>query len=142
MLTRFSPRFVAHDLTFSPDGKNVWVTSGVGDVVYVLDARTAEQVQSVVVGAAPQHVVFGGNGFAYATSGYSSRIVKIDPKSARIVASARTAYGSFNLASTGSLVVTTSLLNGTVTELNWNLRRLSTAKAAGAARAVALTVWP
>jgi len=142
LLTRFSPRFVAHDLTFSPDGKNVWVTSGVGDVVYVLDARTAEQVQSVVVGAAPQHVVFGGNGFAYATSGYSSRIVKIDPKSARIVASARTPYGSFNLASTGGLVVTTSLLNGTVTELNWNLRRLSTAKAAGAARAVALTVWP
>jgi len=141
LLRRFSPGFTAHDLTFSPDGSRVWVTSGVGDSVYALSPRTGKRVFSVRVGSAPQHVVFSQRGFAYATSGYSSRIVKLDPRTGRVLATARTPYGSFNLSSSGGLVVTTSLLNGRVTEFDENLHRLSSVRAADAARAVALTVW-
>ena len=142
----FTPGFVAHDLTFSPDGRRVWITSGTDDTVRVLNARTGKQAFDVRVGAAPQHVVFSDLGgvagrFAFVTSGYSSRIVKVSP-GGRVVASASTPYGSFNLATIGGLVVTTSLLNGQLTEFDTNLKRLRTVRAASAARAVALTVWP
>jgi len=143
LLRRFSPSFVVHDLTFSPDGGRVWVTSGAGDAVHVLHARTAKEVWTVRVGAAPQHVVFAETeSSAFVTSGYSSRIVKVDGSTGRVIASARTPYGSFNLSSSGGLVVTTSLLNGRVTEFDTNLKRLRTVKAADAARAVAVAVWP
>jgi YVTN family beta-propeller protein len=142
VVRRISLPFVAHDLAFSPDGRRVWVTSGVGDAVHVLNARTGREAFAVRVGAAPQHVVFSdGRHFAFATSGYSSRILKIDPETGRVLRRARTPYGSFNLSAIGSLVVTTSLLNGTIAEFDENLRRMRTIKAAGAARAVALTVW-
>jgi YVTN family beta-propeller protein len=144
LLRRFSPGFVAHDLTFSPDGRRVWVTSGVGDSVHILDAHTGKQSFAVSVGAAPQHVAFAGHGFAFVTSGYSSRITKIAPRTGRVLATARTPYGSFNLSASLNTraVVTTSLMSGRVTEFDTNLHRLSSVKAARAARAVALTVWP
>jgi len=141
LLRRFAPAFVAHDLAFSHDGRQVWVTSGVGDSVHVLDARTGKEAFAVSIGAAPQHVAFTDRGgFAFVTSGYSSRLVKVDASTGRIVASARTPYGSFNLTTFGSLVVTTSLLNGRLTEFDLGLKRLRTVRPASAARAVALTV--
>jgi DNA-binding beta-propeller fold protein YncE len=141
LLRHFSPGFVTHDLSFSPDGREVWITSAVDELVRVVDARTGEQAFTVRAGAAPQHVAFT-HGFGFVTSGYGSRIVKVDPSNGRIVASARTPYGSFNLATLERTVVTTSLLNGLVTEFDLRLRRLRTVRAASAARAVALTVWP
>jgi len=144
LLRRFSPGFTAHDLTFSPDGRRVWVTSGVGDLVYALATRTAKRVFAVRVGSAPQHVAFTETpaATAFVTSGYSSRIVKVNPETGRVVKTARTPYGSFNLSTSGALVVTTSLLNGRVTEFDSDLHRLKSVQAASAARAVALTVWP
>jgi YVTN family beta-propeller protein len=141
LIRRFSPGFVAHDLTFSHAGNRVWVTSGLGDSVHVLDARTGKTIFSVQVGAAPQHVVFSDRGYAFITSGYSSRIVKVDPRNGRVLRSAHTPYGSFNLSSGGSRVVTTSLLNGQVTVFSENLRRMTSMRPAPSARAVALTVW-
>jgi DNA-binding beta-propeller fold protein YncE len=143
LLRRFSPGFVAHDLTFSPDGRTVWVTSGVGNAVHVLNARSGRQVFLVWVGAAPQHVVFAEpEGSAFVTSGYAYRIVKVNPKTGRIIKTSTTPPGSFNLSSSGSLVVTTSLFEGVVTEFDTNLRRLMSVKMARASRAVAITVWP
>jgi YVTN family beta-propeller protein len=135
--------FTGHDLSFSPEGSRVWVTSGVGDSIHVLDPHTGKEAFSVRVGAAPQHVVFAETRrhFAFATSGYGSRLVKIYPRTGRIVRSVRTPYGSFNLAALGSLVVTTSLLNGNVTEFDESLRPMRRLKPARSARAVALTVW-
>jgi YVTN family beta-propeller protein len=141
LLKRFSPGFVAHDVTFSPDGRRVWVTSGVGDSVHVLDPRTGKQAFEVRVGPAPQHVAFSERGFAFATSGYSSRIAKVNPRTGSVLATAQTPYGSFNLSTIGNVVVTTSLMSGRVTEFDGRLRRLKTVQAARAARAVALTVW-
>ena len=142
VVRRISLPFVAHDLAFDPDGRRVWVSSGVGDFVHVLDARTGKEAFAVRVGAPPQHVVFSnGRYFAFATSGYSGQILKIDPNTGHVLGRARTPYGSFNLSAFGSLVVTTSLSNGTVAEFDENLRRMRTIKAARAARTVALTVW-
>jgi hypothetical protein len=141
VLRHFSPGFVVHDLAYSADGRHVWITSGADDVVRVLNARTGKQERAIRVGAAPQHVAFTG-GFAFVTSGYSSRIVKVNAGSGRIVASAQTPHGSFNLAVLDRVVVTTSLLNGRVTEFDTDLKRRSGVKVANAARAVAVTIWP
>jgi YVTN family beta-propeller protein len=141
-LRNFSPGFIVHDLTFSPDGRRVWVTSGTDDVVRVLDARTGKEVFDVRVGAAPQHVVFSDlEGSAFITSGNSDRIVKADPRRGRILATAATPHGSYNLSTEASLVVVSSLLDGSVTEFDTNMHRLMSTRVARAARGVALTVW-
>jgi DNA-binding beta-propeller fold protein YncE len=141
LLRRFAPGFTVHDLSFSPDGRRVWVTSATGDSVHVLDARKGRQLFRVRVGTAPQHVAFAERGFAFVTSGYSSRIAKVDPGNGRVVGTAKTPYGSFNLSTIGDLVVTTSLSNGRVTEFDVDLRRLTSVKVARVARGVTLTVW-
>ncbi len=141
LLRHFSPGFIAHDLSFSPDGRKVWITSGVGELVHVVDALTGKQAFTVHAGAAPQHVAFT-HGSGFVTSGYGSQIVKVNPRNGRIVASARTPYGSFNLATLDRTVVTTSLLNGRVTEFDLRLQRVRTVRAASAARAVAIALWP
>jgi DNA-binding beta-propeller fold protein YncE len=141
LLRHFSPGFLAHDLAFGPDGRKVWITSAVDELVHVVDSRTGRQAFAVRAGAAPQHVAFT-HGSGFVTSGYGSRILKVDPRNGRVIASARTPYGSFNLATLDRTVVTTSLLNGRVTEFDLRLRRLRTVRPASAARAVAITLWP
>jgi DNA-binding beta-propeller fold protein YncE len=141
LLRHFSPSFLAHDLAFSPNGRRVWATSAVGNAIHVLNARSGRQVFAVWVGIAPQHVAFLDD-FAFATSGYANRIVKVDARTGRVLKSAFTPPGSFNLSTSGGRVVTTSLLEGVVTEFDTNLRRLLSVKVARASRAVAVTVWP
>jgi DNA-binding beta-propeller fold protein YncE len=142
VLRYFSPGFAVHDLAYGPDGRDVWLTSAVDDLVRVVDARTGRRMFDVRGGPAPQHVAFT-HGFGFVTSGYGSQIIKVNPRNGRILASRSTPYGSFNLATVDRrMVVTTSLLNGQVTEFDLRLRRLRTVKAATAARAVAIALWP
>lgn len=140
VVARFDPGFAAHDLVFAPDGRRVWVSSDTDADVHVLAAGTRRELFRVPVGPPPQHVAFGARGFAYATSGYGSRIVEAT-RAGRVVRSAETPYGSFNLATSGGLVVVSSLLRGTVTELDDRLRLIHTSEVAPAARDVALSVW-
>jgi YVTN family beta-propeller protein len=144
LLKRFDPGFVAHDLSISPDGGRLWVTSSEDSRVRVLDSRTLKRLFSVMVGAPPQHVAFGlfSGTPAYLTSGYASRIVLVDPRDGRIRRIAEVPYGSFNLTTIGSNVVTSSLIRGTVTTLDSDLRLRHTARVAPAARGVAGVVWP
>jgi DNA-binding beta-propeller fold protein YncE len=142
VLGRFQPRFGAHDVRFAPDGRTVWLTSPSGSTVsgYSTGGRL---LWSAGAGRAPGHVAFSG-GSALVTSGYSSSLDAFawrSPSQApRIV---RVPYGSFNLATYGGFVVTTSLFTGQVTEVRvGDLHRLWTTKVAPAARYVAISVWP
>jgi YVTN family beta-propeller protein len=144
VVSRFHPQLPAHDLAFSPSGRRVWVTSSSATSVAVYDATTARRVFTVPVGAPPQHVAFSSGSRhvrAYLTSGYGSRIESADPSTGRVLRVARVPYGSFNLATLGSYVVTTSLIRGTVTELGPDLRIVKSVRIARAARAVAGVVW-
>jgi DNA-binding beta-propeller fold protein YncE len=141
---RIHPAVAAHDLAFSPSGATVWVTSAAAPYVTVYGAASRRPLTRVSAGAAPQHVAFGGAGarYAYIASGYGSALEMVDPRSGRIVRRAALPYGSFNLAVGGDIVVTTSLLNGHVTELAAaTLRRLAERVVAGEARAVAIAAW-
>ena len=140
VVRRFDPGFEVHDLAFSPSGRTVWVTTSTRRSVEVFSAATARRLYSVPAGAPPQHVAFGGR-FAYVTSGYDGRIEMVNATNGQVLRSVRVPYGSFNLATAGGRVVASSLLRGTVTELNSRLHVLRTKKVAPAARDVALVFW-
>jgi YVTN family beta-propeller protein len=141
VIARIHPPVAAHDLAFAPDGRTVWVTSAAAAHVTVFSARTRRVVATVPAGKAPQHVVFGGGAApeAYVTSGYGASMEMVDPRDRRIVRTAALPYGSFNLAVSGRIVVTTSLMQGRVTELDARtLHTIMSAAVAPEARALAL----
>lgn len=141
---RFSPGFVAHDVAFTPNGRRVWVTSAESNRVAVFDASSRTPIASLTAGPPPQHVAFaqGEPPTAYVTSGYASRITAFRPWGSRILSVGRVPYGSFNLATAGSWVVTASLLNGSFTRLDTDLRAARSFKVAPATRGLATVVWP
>jgi streptogramin lyase len=137
----FDPGFAAHDLAFSSDWR-VWVTAADRRSVTIFDSRTRRPVAHVAAGAPPQHVAFGPIREAFLTSGYGSSLEIVDRFSGRIRRTVHVPYGSFNVATFGSFVVTSSLLRGTVTELTdeghvWMHKRV-----APAARGVAVATFP
>jgi DNA-binding beta-propeller fold protein YncE len=139
---RIYPPHGAHDVGFTPDGTLAWVTAPTTSQVAVYSAA-GRLLEGATATRGPQHVAFSGVD-ALISSGYGSSLESIGWRSPyhrlRTVA---VPYGSFNLATYGGFVVTTSLFTGQVTELRvGDLRRLWTAKVAPAARYVAISVWP
>jgi len=144
VIWRFHPQVAAHDLVFSPNGRSVWVGSDSASYVSVLGARNGRLLGTVPAGRPPQHIAFipYGRTRAFITSGYGSSIEMVDPATRKVIRTERLPYGSFNLATSGGLVVTSSLLNGEVTEFNGaSLARWMTVKVAPKTRDVAISVW-
>jgi YVTN family beta-propeller protein len=141
---RIHPRVPAHDLAFSPNSRTVWVSSAKASYVSVLNAETGRSVATIPAGRGPQHIAFGPytHPRAFITSGYSSTIETVNLATRKVIRRQSVPYGSFNLATAGGLVVTTSLLDGALTEFDGsNLRRLMDVKIAPAARDVTISVW-
>jgi DNA-binding beta-propeller fold protein YncE len=132
---------LAHDLAFSPNGRSLWLTSDNRSTVTVLDAATwpPRPRLTVQAGSPPQHVAFGR--YAYVTSGNDGRL-RIFSLAGRLLGTARTPAGSFNLGVDGGLVLTSSLTGGTLTALRAHGRRLWTKVVASAARDAAFAVLP
>lgn len=144
VIGRIHSSAAAHDLAFAPDGRTVWVGSAGSSSISVLDARTGSLVATISAGPPPQHVVFVtyGRPRAYVTSGYGSEIELVDARTRRVLRRARAPYGSFNVATAGGIVVTTSLLDGELAEFRAaDLSRWLTVKVAAAARDAAISVW-
>lgn len=137
VLGSFAPGFLVHDLVFAPGGDAVWVSSTDSDYVLALDAADHRVLFRVPVGAPPQHLVFVGP-VAYLTSGYGGVIEEADAASGRVLARARSPYGSFELDADARYVVTSSLMTGTVALYDPQLRALAVRRVALAARDVAL----
>ena len=144
VLRRFDPPGSVHDLAFAPDGKTVWIGSDTTHDVSVLNARSGRVLARIPVGPPPQHVAFGAYAHprAFLTSGYGSVLEVVDPGTRKVLRRVHVPYGSFNLTASGGLVVTTSLLDGMVTELAApELVRRLRVRVAPTARSVAITVW-
>jgi hypothetical protein len=146
LLAHLAPGFTVHDLAFSPDGHRVWLTSDDEASAHVVSAQTHRFLFSVPAGQPPQHVAFnyqvvGLRDRVWLTSGYGSRIELVDARDGRVLRVRRAPYGSFNLALSSGLVVTASLLNGTVSEFSDTLRPLRALMVAASTRDVAVTVW-
>lgn len=130
---RFDPGFPAHDLAFSPDGRRVWISSATGPDITVFRAIDHRPLFRVPVGPPPQHIAFDGP-YAYLTSGYGSTIEKVAASTGRVIARARTPYGSFELAAANGYVATASLLDGEAAIYTPQLKLLHTRKLAPATR--------
>ncbi len=138
VLQRLHPTAPAHDLAFNPDGRTVWVSSASQPYISVYGAASGRLVDTVPAGRAPQHVLFAA-GHAYVTSGYGASIEMVDPEARTVMQRFDSPYGSFNLASAGTWLVTTSVLNGQVTVLRAaTLRRHAQTTVASVARSVAV----
>jgi len=139
---RIHPRVTAHGIEFSPDGRSVWVSSSAASFVTVFDAATGKVVRRIGAGKGPQEISFSGKR-AIVTSGYGSSLEAVSWRTYGRHGSVAMPYGSFNLATLGGNVVTSSVLTGYVTELQaGTLRRMWTAKIAPVTRYVAISVWP
>jgi DNA-binding beta-propeller fold protein YncE len=134
---RFDPGYQAHDLLFTPDGRRIWITSASGPEIGVFNARSHRLSFQVPGGAPPQHVVFDGP-YAYVTSGYGGQIEQVQLATGRVLKTASTPYGSFDLAAADGFVVTSSLLRGTLAIYDTQLHRLRVLQIAPAAEDVAI----
>lgn len=134
----FSPGFPVHDLSYTPDERELWMTSASGPDVGVFDAADKRPLFRLPAGAPPQHVAFEGR-FAYLTSGYGGTIEKVDASTGRVITRASAPYGSFELDARQGYVVTSSLLRGTLAIYTPNLKLLRVVKVAPTAREVAIS---
>jgi DNA-binding beta-propeller fold protein YncE len=139
---RIHPRLTAHGIEFSPDGRTVWVSSSAAPFVTVFSAATGKPLRRIAAGKGPQEIAFSGSR-ALVTSGYGSSLEAVSWPTYGRHGSVAMPYGSFNLATLGGDVVTSSVLNGYVTELQaGSLKRMWTTKLAPSTRYVAISVWP
>jgi DNA-binding beta-propeller fold protein YncE len=139
---RLRPRFPGHSIGFAPDGGTVWVSSARAPYVTVYNAATARVVKVIPAERPPQEVAFSG-ARALLTSGYGSSLQAVLWRTYRRLGTVRMPYGSFNLATFGAQVVTSSLFTGQVVELRGGtLHRFWTTKVAPATRYVAISLWP
>jgi YVTN family beta-propeller protein len=139
---RVHPPFAAHSVGFAPGGRRVWLSSARSQHVMVFDAATGELVRVLHAGKPPQEIAFAA-GRALLTSGYGSTLESVSLATLRPLRVVSAPYGSFNLATYGPYVVTTSLLTGYVTEFRLSdLHRQWTTKVAPEARYDAISLWP
>jgi DNA-binding beta-propeller fold protein YncE len=136
------PRVTAHGIEFSPNGRTVWVSSSAAPFVTVFNAATGKALREIAAGKGPQEIAFSGKR-ALITSGYGSSMEAVSWRTYGRHGSVAMPYGSFNLATLGGKVVTSSVLTGYVTELQaGTLQRQWTRRVAPVARYVAISLWP
>jgi DNA-binding beta-propeller fold protein YncE len=111
-----TPPFRAHDVEFSPDARQVWVTSGTGGetAIYTSGRRLHSTLRA---DAAPQHVTFG-DAVAYVTSGHAGTLQVHSLADGRLLRTTRIPVGSYNVQHGRGRVITPSLSAGTLTILN------------------------
>jgi DNA-binding beta-propeller fold protein YncE len=112
-----SPPFLAHDVGFSPDGRQVWVTAGEAGATGIYD-RDGRLRLRLSADPGPQHVSFGP-GVAYVTSGEAGTLRVQSLSDGRVLRQTRVPSGSYNVQSgPEGLVLSPSLSLGTLCVLN------------------------
>jgi DNA-binding beta-propeller fold protein YncE len=145
LVEHVDPRGSAHDLAFSPGSARVWVTYEDRRQIGVFSATTGRRLRLLHAGSAPQHILFGpagGGGHAYVSSGNDGTMRIFSARTGRLLHIVRTSYGSFNLATYGSFVATSSLYRGTLMEFDEDGHRRVTRHVAPAARDLAFATLP
>jgi hypothetical protein len=124
-----TPPFGAHDVGFSPDGRQVWVTAGsAGETAIYRGGRKLGA--TLPADSAPQHVTFGKTA-AYVTSGDSGTLRVHSQVTGRVLRTTQIPVGSYNVQHGGGRVITPSLSHGTLTVLNERGALLASVHVAG-----------
>jgi hypothetical protein len=116
LLQTFPADDLAHDVAFAPDGKHVWISSGVERRLALHDARTMRSLAAIAGDAAPQHVAFDEAAKrVHIASGESGTLRSYRLGDAKLVRTRRVPTGSYNVCAVAGLLVTPSLERGTLT---------------------------
>lgn len=111
-----TPPFGAHDVGFSPDGREVWVTAGAtGETAIYSSGRKLRA--TLQADAAPQHVTFSDTA-AYVTSGDAGTLRVHSRATGQVVRTTPIPAGSYNVQHGHGRVITPSLSKGTLAILN------------------------
>jgi DNA-binding beta-propeller fold protein YncE len=113
LVRRIRPPFLAHDVGFTPDGREVWVTSGSRRRIAVYDAALGRIRLMLHADAPPQHVTFLA-GKAFVASGEDGTLQVHDLEFGRVLDTSRIPRGSYNVQQGEGVVVTPSLDRGTL----------------------------
>ena len=107
----------AHDLAFSSDGREVWISSGARRQIAVFGARTGRQLALMDADAPPQHFVMLP-GAAWVGSGESGTLRVHDLATREVRHRLVVPKGSYNVTSGAGRVATPSLDLGTLTTID------------------------
>jgi DNA-binding beta-propeller fold protein YncE len=119
LLRTFSARDLAHDVGFTPDGEQIWISSGADQRIAVHDARTLRPVRVLPADDAPQHVTFDDHAQrVYVASGESGTLRTYRLGDGKLVRTSRVTRGSYNVCALSGRVVTPSLDDGRLTVLD------------------------
>ncbi len=139
LVRTFAAPFLAHDVVFAPDGRDVWVTSG-NERRIALYGHDLRPPRILEAGAPPQHVTFARRE-AFVASGDDGtlRRHRLDGELAR---ETRVPAGSYNVTFGWGRVVTPSLSGGTVSLLDRNGRLQAVREVAQAAHDACIVFGP
>jgi WD40 repeat protein len=109
------PPFLAHDVSWEPGGRRVWVSSGdhAEEFVLVYDAASGHVLRRLPAGTPPQHVTFL-KGSAHVSSGDDGTLRLFSLNSGKLVRSTTIPRGSYNVQRAWGVVLTPSLTAGTL----------------------------
>jgi YVTN family beta-propeller protein len=113
LVRRFRPPFLAHDVGFAPDGRQVWVSAGDTFRLAVYDAGTGRLLRQTYGDFAPQHVTFA-RGLVFVTSGWSGTL-RVYHADGRSLSRTAVPVGSYNVQADFGWVVTAALGHGDLT---------------------------
>ena len=134
----FAAPFLAHDVVFAPNGRDVWVTSGNERKVAVYrDGRLRRILRA---GTSPQHVAFGHDK-VFVASGDDGTVSRHRPDGG-LLREARVPVGSYNVSFQHGRLVTPSLGTGTIALLDGTGRVRAVRTVAQAAHDACIVVGP
>jgi DNA-binding beta-propeller fold protein YncE len=110
---------LAHDVGFTPDGKHVWISSGIDRRLAIHDGFSLRPLRAVPGDDAPQHVTFDAlAGLVYVASGDSGTLRTHSMADGALLRKRRVTTGSYNVCALTGRVVTPSLDDGRLTLLD------------------------
>jgi DNA-binding beta-propeller fold protein YncE len=128
LLRRFRPPFLAHDVSFAPDGRHLWVSSGNRFELAIYHVPSGRLVARPSGDWPPQHVTFS-TASAYVTSGWSGAL-RFHRFDGRPVGRTPVPVGSYNVQQAFGWVLTPSLGHGDLCILDRSGRLLRQVKVA------------
>ena len=113
LLRTFPADDLAHDVGFSPDGRHLWISSGVDRRLAVHDAQSLRLLRSIPGDGPPQHVTFDETSKrVYVASGASGTLRSYRMADLRLMSTRAVPAGSFNVCAQAGRVITPSLERG------------------------------
>jgi DNA-binding beta-propeller fold protein YncE len=119
LVRTFPARDLAHDAGFTPDGNQIWISSGADRHLALHDARTLRPLRALPADDAPQHVTFDDYAQrVYVASGESGTLRTYRLGDGKLLRTSRVTRGSYNVCALSGRVVTPSLDDGRLTLLD------------------------